>query len=68
MLLDELTDVDNFTIKLTKKYDNCIRVYFVTKYYVTCERDSGNFMYVTDDKQSEATLGSRFLIKNILYV
>lgn len=43
MLLDELTDVDNFTIKLTKIYDNCIKLYFVTK-YVSCERDSGNFM------------------------
>lgn len=44
MLLDELTDVDNFAIKLTKIYDNCIKLYFVTKYYVSCERDSGNFM------------------------
>jgi len=43
MLLDKLTDVDNFTIKLTKKYDNCIKLYFVTK-YVSCERDSDNFI------------------------
>lgn len=74
MLLDELTDVNNFAIKLTKNM--IIALNYILLLYMCAANEfmfRGNeiaviLYYVTDDNQSVATLGSRFLIKNILYV